>query len=98
VTVETQTKSDIIQIKAGGQLALNPDLLSSADLTEGDYVFVLPLKPGVIYLHKVASPDPLSREDLSALMRTAFEQSGYTTREQVLTLVRESKNELAEEW
>lgn len=31
------------------------------------------------------------------LMRVTFESSGYTTREQVLTLVRETKRELAQE-
>ena len=80
------------------RLALTETLLSSADLHEGDRVLVLPLEPGLIYLRKVDVPEPLSRRELSALIRTAFDRSGYTTREQVLALVREAKRELAQEW
>jgi len=92
------TDPRIIEVDASGQLALPQGLLSPADLHEGDQVLVLLPRPGLVYLRKVDAPEPLSREELSALMRTAFESSGYTTREQVLTLVREAKCEQAQEW
>ena len=91
------TEPYVVQVDPGGRLALTQVLLSSAGLHEGDQVLVFPLRPGLVYLRKVNTPKPLSREDLSALMRTAFEGSGYTTREQVLTMVRETKRELAQE-
>ncbi len=92
------TDPRIIEVDASGQLALPQGLLSPADLHEGDQVLVLLPRPGLVYLRKVAAPEPLSREELSTLMRTAFESSGYTTREQVLTLVREAKREQSQEW
>ena len=88
---ETSTTPIILKVEPGGCLALTNALLASANLHEGDQVLVLPLKPGLVYLRKVDAPEPLSREELSALMRTAFEESGYTMREQVLNLVREAK-------
>jgi len=91
------TEPYVVQVDPGGRLALTQVLLSSAGLHGGDRVLVFPLRPGLVYLRKVNTPKPLSREDLSALMRTAFESSGYTTREQVLTMVRETKRELAQE-
>jgi len=88
----------MVQVDPGGRLALPQGLLSLADLHEGDRVLVFPLRPGLVYLRKINAPEPLSREELSALMRTVFESSGHTTREQVLTLIRETKHELAQEW
>jgi antitoxin component of MazEF toxin-antitoxin module len=88
----------IIEVDASGQLALPQWLLSPADLHEGDQVLVLLPGPGLIYLCKVDASEQLSREELSELMRTAFESSGYTTRGQVLTLVREARCEQAQEW
>lgn len=95
---ETRVEPAVLQVDPGGGLALTQGILSLADLHEGDRVLVFPLKPGLVYLRKVDTPEPLSRKELSALMRTAFESSGYTTREQVLSLVCEAKRELAQEW
>jgi hypothetical protein len=38
-------------------------------------------------------PEPLSPEALSDLMREAFSKSGYTTREQVMALIRDAQSE-----
>lgn len=92
------TEPYVVQVDPGGRLALPQVLLSSAGLHEGDRVLVFPLRPGLVYLRKVDTPRPLSREELSALMCTAFEGSGYATRERVLTMVHETKRELAQEW
>jgi len=92
------TEPHVVQVDSSGRLALTQMLLSPVGLHEGDQVLVFPLRPGLVYLRKVDTPKPLSREELSVLMHTAFESSGYTTREQVLTLVRETKRELAQEW
>ncbi len=96
--MEALAERTILQVGADGQLALRGTLLSPAGLHDGDRVLVLSPRPGLIYLHKVNGQEPLPREELSALMRDAFTSSGYTSREQVLALVREAKCELAQEW
>jgi hypothetical protein len=98
MATEAFAEPTIVQVDAKGQLSLTETLLSLAGLHDGDRVLVFPLGPGLIYLRKVNEQEPLSREELSALMRTAFEGSGYTTRAQVLALVRETRRELAQEW
>jgi len=98
MATEMSGEPTVVQIDAGGQLALPRTLLSLAGLHGGDKVLVLPLRPGLVYLRKVNEDTSLSHEELSALMRAAFEDSGYVTREQVLTVVREAKKELAQEW
>ena len=97
MATEMPGEPTVVQVDAGGQLALPKTLLSPAGLHDGDRVLVLPLRPGLVYLRKVNGQALPSREELSALMRSAFENSGYATREQVLTLVRETKHELAQE-
>ncbi len=98
MSTETMAEPVVLQVESDGGLALPRPLLSPAGLHEGDRVLVFPLRSGLLYLYKIDAPEPLSREKLSALMRDAFESSGYTTREQVLTLVRETRRELAQEW
>ncbi len=88
----------LTEIEPGGRLVLSQVFLSSAGLREGDHVILFPINPGQLYLYKVAAPRPLSPDELRALIRDTFARSGYTTREQVLSLVREAKQELAQEW
>ncbi len=95
--MEPMAEQAILQVGAGGQLALRGTLLALAGLHDGDRVVVSSPRPGVVYLRKVNGQEPPSRAQLSAMMREAFQNSGYTSREQVLTLVREAKQELAQE-
>lgn len=93
VTIETFAEPAVVQIDPEGRLALPKRLLSTAGLHEGDQVLVLPLEAGLLYLRRLDLPEPVSREELGTLMRAAFAQAGYATREQVLDLVRAAKRE-----
>jgi hypothetical protein len=95
---EMPAEPSVTQVDAEGKLTLTQSLLSPFGLHRGDQVLVLSPRPGLICLHKTDAPEPPSREELSQLLRAAFEDAGYTTREQILTLVREAKRDLSEEW
>lgn len=89
----------LFEVSAGGSLNLSPEQLQQAGLVPGDQVVISAPAPGHLYLHKIDPlyPASLSREALSQLMREAFEQSGYQTREQIVQLVREIRQEMANE-
>jgi hypothetical protein len=97
MTAEVSPEPTIVQVDKQGKLVLSNTVLSLADLREGDELLILSPGPGQLCLYRTNAPEPLSREELGALMRETFQDSGYTTREHVLNLVRETKQELAEE-
>ena len=97
MAVKTQTAPMISQVDVEGHLALTEQFLSNTGLQKGDQVLMLPVGDGLFYMYKLDRADALSTETLRQLMRTAFAQSGYTTREQVLDLIKSVKEERAQE-
>jgi hypothetical protein len=95
-TVENST---LLEVSSRGYLKLSAKQLQQAGLAPGDQLVVSAPAPGHLYLHKLDPiyTAPLSREALSQLMQDAFEQSGYKTREQIVSLVREVRQEMADE-
>ncbi len=91
-------ESTLLKISARG-LKLSIDQLQQAGLAPGDRLAIFAPAPGHLYLHKVDPlyATPLSHEALSQLMREAFEESGYKTRDQIVHLVREVRQEMADE-
>jgi hypothetical protein len=88
----------LLEILPDGHLNFSIEQLQQAGLAPGDHLLISAPAPGHLYLHKVdLSAEPLSREALSRLVRDAFEQSGYGTREEVISLVREVRQEMADE-
>ena len=88
----------LLEILPDGQLSFSIEQLRQAGLAPGDHLLISAPAPGHLYLHKVdLGAEPLSREALSWLVRDAFDQSGYDTRDKVLTLIREVRQEMADE-
>lgn len=93
MSTETFAPAVVVQIDPQGELTLPQSLLAAAGLHAGDQVLVLPLEAGRLYLRRLDGPAPVSREELGRLMRAAFAQAGYTSREEVLDLVRATRRE-----
>ncbi|MBE7473780.1 MAG: hypothetical protein DPW09_41050 [Anaerolineae bacterium] len=93
----TTEDSVLLEVSSRGYLKLTADQLQQAGLAPGDRLVVSAPAPGHLYLHKLDPlyAAPLSPKALSQLMREAFEQSGYKTREQIVNLVREVRQEMA---
>jgi tRNA G26 N,N-dimethylase Trm1 len=89
----------LLEISARGSLKLSAEQLQQAGLVPGDQLVISAPAPGHLYLHRIDPlyTGPLSHEALSQLMHEAFEQSGYKTREQIVNLVREVRQEMAKE-
>lgn len=97
MAIESDAPPQVVQIGANGRLTLDRSTLHAAGLHEGEHVLLLTSNSGALYLHKITAPPTISREELSRIMRLAFEEEGYTNREKVLSLLREVREELAEE-
>lgn len=95
----TTEDSILLEISSRGYLKLTADQLQQAGLVPGDRIVVSAPAPGHLYLHKLDPlyAAPLSPKALSQLMQEAFGQSGYKTREQIVNLVREVRQEMANE-
>ncbi len=96
---DTTEDSILLEISSRGYLKLTTDQLQQAGLVPGDRLIVSAPAPGHLYLHKIDPlyAAPLSSKALSQLMQEAFGQSGYKTREQIVNLVREVRQEMANE-
>jgi hypothetical protein len=95
----SDTESILLEISSRGYLKLPAEQLQQAGLAPGDHLIISAPAPGHLYLHKIDPlyAAPLSREALSQLMYEAFEQSGYKSREQIINLVREVRQDMANE-
>jgi prevent-host-death family protein len=51
----------------------------------------------IIGIHKIAETTQMSADDLQKGLRAALEEGGYSTPEHIVALVREVKQEIAEE-
>ena len=93
------TEPVLIEILPDGHLNIPAEQLQQAGFTIGDQLVISALAPGHLYLHKFdpTQVELLSREDLSQLMKQAFSESGYSTREQIVNLVREVRKEMVDD-
>ena len=90
------TEPIVFEILPDGRLTIPAEQLQQAGFTVGDQLVISAPAPGHLYLHKFdpMQDELLSREELSQLMKQAFRESGYTTREQIVGLVREVRKEM----
>jgi hypothetical protein len=89
----------LLKVLPDGHLDLSVEQLQRAGFAPGDRLVISVPAAGHLYLHKIdpSQTKPLAREVLSQLLRDAFEKSGYDTREKVIDLVREVRQEMANE-
>jgi hypothetical protein len=89
----------LLKVLPDGHLNLSVEQLQQAGFAPGDRLVISVPAAGHLYLHKIdpSRTKPLSREALSRLLRDAFEKSGYDTREKIVGLVREVRQEMANE-
>lgn len=92
------TEPTLLEVLPDGHLSLSIEQLQQADLAPGDHLLISTPAPGHLYLHKIdLRAEPLPREALSQLRRDAFAQNSYDTRDKVLKLIREVRQEMADE-
>jgi hypothetical protein len=75
-----------IQVSINGEITLSHDQVARLGLLKGERLLVLPVQPDQFLLIKLDLPDTISAEVVSQIMREAFHQAGYTTRDHVIQL------------
>jgi len=93
------TSSIVLEVTDNDKLGVPLDILEQAGFTPGDRLVLSITAPGHIHLHKTDVAlvgEALSRK-LRQLIQQSFHQSGYYSREQIVALVREVRQELAAE-
>ena len=87
-----------VQVSESGDLTVSREQTAALGLWEGQRLLLLPYQPNQFLLLKIDLPDELSPEQVGQMMRQTFQQSGYSSRDQIIHLVREVKQEMAQEW
>ena len=89
----------LLNISADGSVILPVEPLRQAGFEPGDQLILSIVTPGHLYLHKAdALPQGGEGKDiLRRLMQQAFQQQGYYQRAQIVTLMREVRQEIANE-
>jgi hypothetical protein len=89
----------IIDLPADGQLVVPMEQLQQAGFAPGDRLVLSTAVPGQLYIHKaeVLLTQSELRESLKQLIQEAFRQSNYHSRDQIVALVREVRQEIANE-
>ena len=87
-----------VQVSENGDLTVSREQTAALGLREGEHLLLLPIQPNQFLLLKIDVPDEVSVEQVGQMMRQAFHQAGYTNRDQIIRLVREVKQELAQDW
>ncbi|MDX1521132.1 MAG: hypothetical protein R3264_05865 [Anaerolineae bacterium] len=87
-----------IQVAENGALTVRPEQVAELGLVQGEHLLLLPLQADQFLLVKMDTSEALPLEALTNKMREAFQQAGYTNREDVINLVRDIKKEMAQEW
>ena len=86
-----------VQVSENGDLTVSREQTAALGLMEGQRLLLLPYLPNQFLLLKIDVPDELSAEQVGQMMHQAFQQSGYTSRDQIIRLVREVKQEMAQD-
>ncbi len=88
-----------LDIPDDGRLTLTPEQLQQMGFAPGDHLVVTSLMPGQLYIHKAETfPPPENwRETLSQMIQDAFHRHGYQSRAQVIALIREVRQEMADD-
>lgn len=84
-----------ITIETDGHINLSTRVLDLAGVHAGDQLAVYSVAPGIIQLRKVA---PLIDLDVNAIkqrLRAALIASGYESREKIVRMLREIRQEMA---
>jgi hypothetical protein len=87
-----------IQVSDNGDLTISRAQVAALGLREGERLLLIPVQPDQFLLLKIDVPDEISVEQVGQMMRHAFHQTGYTSRDQIIHLVREVKQDMAQEW
>ena len=87
-----------VQVSENGDLTVSREQTAALGLRKGERLLLLPIQPNQFLLLKIDVPDEISPEQVGHIMRQAFQQTGYTSRDQIIRLVRDVKQEMSQEW
>lgn len=87
----------LLDVPTDGRLVLSPEQLKEAGFKPGDRLVLTTTKPGYLFLQKAAAlPQGEDlRELLQQLIQESFREHGYADREEVITMIREVRQEMA---
>ncbi len=86
-----------IKVESGGRISLSSYVLEMAGVHDGDSLVMETLAPGIIQLRKLPVASDQDAAAIRKQLRQALIDAGYKNREDVIRLVREIRQEIAQE-
>ena len=81
-------------VESSGQINLSPRILELAEMHSGDKLAIVTVAPGIIQLRKIPAALELDAAEVKQRVRQALVNSGYTSREQIVRLLRDIRQEM----